>query len=117
MRVTTTRMPAGTSDAARSNRIVRHPSSASTPIGRLATVTDGCFPCGGRAASVPLVSGGGAVAESDDDAPAESVDELPVAAAEAPGTCCPLDPQAGSTASAAAQRQASAILGMRPPRI
>jgi hypothetical protein len=42
----------------------------------------------------------------------ESADKLPVDAAEGPGTSCPPDPQAGSTARTAAQRQANMILGM-----
>ena len=53
----------------------------------------------------------------DDSLVAESVDELPVAAAEAPASSCPDDPQAGSTASTAAQTNANVILGISSPRI
>jgi len=53
----------------------------------------------------------------DDSLVAESADKLPVDAAEALATGCPPDPQAGSTASATAQKQANAILGMWSPRI
>jgi len=65
-----------------------------------------------------VVSDSDVESDSDDDSPvAESPDELPVDAAEAPATSCPADAQAGSTASTAEQRKANAILGMWSPRI
>jgi hypothetical protein len=57
------------------------------------------------------------VSSDDDSLVAESVDEVSVEAAEAPGTSCAPDAQAGSTASPAAQRNANAILGMWTPQI